>query len=152
MGQVLQAVPQSRLLLLAPRGQARERVLAKLEQEGIAASRVEFADRQPRQEYLKLYHRIDLGLDPAALQRAHHEPGRVLDGGSDPHAGGPEGATRQRQAVAYHYLAGLPYAEVAAIIGGSTDAARRAAADGIAAIRRTYPGAAKAHTHERKGL
>ncbi len=60
--------------------------------------------------------------------------------------------TRQRQAVAYHYLAGLPYAEVAAIIGGSTDAARRAAADGIAAIRRTYPGAAKAHTHERKGL
>jgi RNA polymerase sigma factor (sigma-70 family) len=48
--------------------------------------------------------------------------------------------TRQRQAVAYHYLAGLPYAEVAAIIGGSTDAARRAAADGIAAIRRTYLG------------
>jgi len=48
---------------------------------------------------------------------------------------------RQRQAVAYHYLAGLPYAEVAAIIGGSTDAARRAAADGIAAIRRGYPNA-----------
>ena len=46
---------------------------------------------------------------------------------------------KQRQAVAYHYLAGLPYAEVAAILGGSTDAARRAAADGIAALRRTYP-------------
>jgi RNA polymerase sigma factor (sigma-70 family) len=46
---------------------------------------------------------------------------------------------RQRQAVAYHYLAGLPYAEVAAIVGSSTDAARRAAADGIAALRRTYP-------------
>jgi len=60
--------------------------------------------------------------------------------------------TRQRQAIAYHYLAGLPYAEVAAIIGGSTDAARRAAADGIAAIRRTYPGAAKAPAHERTGL
>jgi RNA polymerase sigma factor (sigma-70 family) len=43
---------------------------------------------------------------------------------------------KQRQAVAYHYLAGLPYAEVAAVIGGSTDAARRAAADGIAALRR----------------
>jgi RNA polymerase sigma factor (sigma-70 family) len=55
---------------------------------------------------------------------------------------------RQRQAVAYHYLAGLPYAEVAAIIGGSTDAARRAAADGIAAIRRTYPVAAK-HTRKK---
>ena len=48
---------------------------------------------------------------------------------------------KQKQAVAYHYLAGLPYAEVAAIIGGSADAARRAAADGIAALRRSYPDA-----------
>ena len=46
---------------------------------------------------------------------------------------------KQRKAVAYHYLAGLPYGDVAAIIGGSTDAARRAAADGIATLRRTYP-------------
>jgi RNA polymerase sigma factor (sigma-70 family) len=46
--------------------------------------------------------------------------------------------TKQRQAVAYHHLAGLPYAEVAALIGGSTDAARRAAADGLATLRRTY--------------
>jgi RNA polymerase sigma factor (sigma-70 family) len=49
---------------------------------------------------------------------------------------------KQRQAVAYHYLAGLPYADIAAIIGGTADAARRAAADGIATLRRTYPGAA----------
>lgn len=49
---------------------------------------------------------------------------------------------KQRQAVAYHYLAGLPYTEIAAILGGSTDAARRAAADGIATLRRSYPGAA----------
>jgi RNA polymerase sigma factor (sigma-70 family) len=47
---------------------------------------------------------------------------------------------RQREAVAYHYLAGLPYAEVAAVTGRSTDAARRAAADGIARLRKTYPG------------
>ena len=46
---------------------------------------------------------------------------------------------KQRHAVAYHYLGGLPYAEVAAVLGGSTDAARRAAADGIATLRRTYP-------------
>jgi len=46
---------------------------------------------------------------------------------------------KQRQAVAYHHLAGLPYADVAALIGGSTDAARRAAADGIANLRRHYP-------------
>jgi RNA polymerase sigma factor (sigma-70 family) len=45
---------------------------------------------------------------------------------------------RQREAVAYHYLAGLPYADVAAVTGGSTDAARRAAADGIARLRKTY--------------
>jgi RNA polymerase sigma factor (sigma-70 family) len=43
---------------------------------------------------------------------------------------------KQLQAVVYHYLAGLPYSEVAAIIGGTAGAARRAAADGIAAIRR----------------
>jgi RNA polymerase sigma factor (sigma-70 family) len=46
---------------------------------------------------------------------------------------------KQRQAVAYHYLGGLPYADVAAVLGGSVAAARRAAADGIAALRRTYP-------------
>ena len=45
---------------------------------------------------------------------------------------------KQRQAIAYHYLAGLQYAEIASIIGGSTDAARRAAADGIATLRRTF--------------
>jgi len=48
---------------------------------------------------------------------------------------------KQKQAIAYHYLAGLPYAEVAAILGGSADAARRAAADGIATLRHSYPGA-----------
>lgn len=44
---------------------------------------------------------------------------------------------RQKQAVTYHYLAGLPYRDIAAIIGGSADAARRAAADGIATLRRS---------------
>ena len=47
---------------------------------------------------------------------------------------------KQRQAVAYHYVAGLPYAEIAQILGGTTDAARRAAADGIKNLRRNYPG------------
>ncbi|ONK09886.1 sigma-70 family RNA polymerase sigma factor [Streptomyces sp. MP131-18] len=46
---------------------------------------------------------------------------------------------RQRAAVAYHYLAGLPYREIAAITGGTPDAARRAAADGIRKLRGTYP-------------
>lgn len=47
---------------------------------------------------------------------------------------------RQRSAVAYHYLVGLPYKEIAAITGGTTDAARRAAADGIRSLRGSYPG------------
>ena len=46
---------------------------------------------------------------------------------------------RQRQAVAYHYVGGIPYAELARIIGGTPEAARRAAADGIKKLRLTYP-------------
>lgn len=46
---------------------------------------------------------------------------------------------KQRTAVAYHYLAGLPYREIAEITGGSADAARRAAADGVKTLRATYP-------------
>ena len=45
---------------------------------------------------------------------------------------------KQRMAVAYHYVAGMPYADVAALVGGSQDAARRAAADGVATLRKTY--------------
>jgi RNA polymerase sigma factor (sigma-70 family) len=45
---------------------------------------------------------------------------------------------KQRETIAYHYLAGLPYADVAEVLGGSPEAARRAAADGIAALRKTY--------------
>ena len=48
---------------------------------------------------------------------------------------------KQCQAVAYHYVAGLPYAEVAQILGGTAEAARRAAADGIRNLRKNYPGA-----------
>jgi RNA polymerase sigma factor (sigma-70 family) len=46
---------------------------------------------------------------------------------------------KQRRSVAYHYLAGLSYAEVATVLGGTPGAARRAAADGIANLRRSYP-------------
>ena len=57
---------------------------------------------------------------------------------------------KQRQAVAYHYVAGLPYAEIAQILGGTVEAARRAAADGIKNLRKNYPGASmKEHHHER---
>ena len=58
--------------------------------------------------------------------------------------------TKQRQVVAYHYLGGLPYAEVAALLGGTADAARRASADGIATLRRTYGTTASASTSRRE--
>ena len=44
---------------------------------------------------------------------------------------------KQRAAVAYRYLADLSYADVARLLGGSEAAARRNAADGIAALRRS---------------
>jgi len=51
---------------------------------------------------------------------------------------------KQRQTVAYHYLAGLPYAQIAELLDTTATAARRAAADGIAALRRSYePGEAR---------
>ncbi|WP_272952246.1 RNA polymerase sigma factor [Mycolicibacterium vanbaalenii] len=59
---------------------------------------------------------------------------------------------KQQQAVAYHYLAGLPYAEVADILGGTADAARRAAADGIATLRHAYNGAVADARHSTKGV
>jgi RNA polymerase sigma factor (sigma-70 family) len=42
---------------------------------------------------------------------------------------------RQRQTIAYHYLAELPYRQVARIVGSTEAAARRAAADGVASLR-----------------
>ncbi len=58
--------------------------------------------------------------------------------------------TKQRQAVAYHHLGGLPYAEVADLLGGTAVAARRAGADGIATLRRTYGATASASTSRRE--
>lgn len=50
---------------------------------------------------------------------------------------------KQRGAVVAHYLADLPYAEVARIIDSSEAAARRSAADGIANLRQRYPEGAR---------
>ncbi|WKG04126.1 RNA polymerase sigma factor [Mycolicibacterium sp. HK-90] len=58
---------------------------------------------------------------------------------------------KQKHAVAYHYLAGLPYDEIAEILGGSAAAARRAASDGIATLRRTYLGDLTVTDVPRKG-
>jgi len=42
---------------------------------------------------------------------------------------------KQRQAVAYHYIAGMPYKDIAVLLGVTPEAARRAGADGVKALR-----------------
>ena len=61
---VLNQTPDSRLLLLCPQGSHRPRTLEILNHQGITENRVEFADPRPRREYLELYHRVDIMLDP----------------------------------------------------------------------------------------
>jgi len=74
-------------------------------------------------------------------------PATVVERAGEPVANGTpaEGAAvralvaalpeRQRLAVAYHYVGGLTHVQTAELIGGSADAVRRAAADGVRALR-----------------
>jgi RNA polymerase sigma factor (sigma-70 family) len=85
------------------------------------------------------------------LVRATSRRPRPIDDSAEPAAGGGESGgwelglwkalealpLRQRQTIAYHYLAGMPYRQVARIVGSTEAAARRAAADGIASLRAT---------------
>ncbi len=48
---------------------------------------------------------------------------------------------KQREAIAYHHLAGLPYTHVAELLDNTESAARRAAADGMKKLRATHLGA-----------
>jgi protein O-GlcNAc transferase len=60
---VLKGVEGSRLILGAPAGSARDRVLREFSAAGIDASRVLFVERTPWEEYLNIYNQIDVGLD-----------------------------------------------------------------------------------------
>jgi predicted O-linked N-acetylglucosamine transferase (SPINDLY family) len=61
---VLRSAPGSRLLLLAPDGAARRRVLSIMQKAGdVDAGRIEFVPHQSRDAYLRTYHRIDVALD-----------------------------------------------------------------------------------------
>jgi protein O-GlcNAc transferase len=62
-GGVMRALPDARLLALAPPGRHRRHLSQRLGEQGIAAERIDFRPFQPRGEYLRSYHDIDLGLD-----------------------------------------------------------------------------------------
>lgn len=60
---VLEAIPTARLLLMAPPGRPRQRLSARFSTHGVDVRRVAFESFRPRPEYLRTYHRMDLGLD-----------------------------------------------------------------------------------------
>jgi protein O-GlcNAc transferase len=62
-GGVMRALPDARLIAMAPPGRHRQRLLQRLGAQGMAAERIDFRAFQPRAEYLRAYHDIDLGLD-----------------------------------------------------------------------------------------
>lgn len=80
------------------------------------------------------------GRRPTPIDRLREhpqpEPGLPVDERDRLYAALASLPQRQRLAVAYHHLGGLPHREVADVIGGTAAAVRRASADGIAALRR----------------
>ena len=97
-----------------------------------------------------------LDLPAGSARNSGSSAARLREGGQDARLGGGDTVVRsveagetaeqvwaalaklpptQREAVVYHHLAGLRYADVAELLGNSEVAARRAAADGIKALR-----------------
>jgi predicted O-linked N-acetylglucosamine transferase (SPINDLY family) len=60
---IMREVPGSKLLLLADPGSHWQRTTEKLQSMGVDPTRVEFAPKRPREQYLELFHHIDLMLD-----------------------------------------------------------------------------------------
>ena len=60
---VLNAVENSRLMLMSGEGQHRQTATDILNSEGVSTDRIIFVKNQPRSQYLKAYDQIDIGLD-----------------------------------------------------------------------------------------
>ena len=93
-------------------------------------------------------------IDVTPRRRPPRDPRRHTDSATSPAPGDavPDAAAELTQALAKLPASrnkpsptttspGCPTPKSPAILGGSADAARRAAADGIAALRRSFPGA-----------
>ncbi|HKT99307.1 MAG TPA: tetratricopeptide repeat protein [Paraburkholderia sp.] len=60
---VFAALPDARLVLMAPPGSAREQIAMRLAAHGVDPARVSFVGFQSRADYLRTYHLIDIALD-----------------------------------------------------------------------------------------
>lgn len=60
---VFAALPDARLVLLAPEGEARAKLAARLASHGVQAARVRFVGMQAREDYLRTWSQIDIALD-----------------------------------------------------------------------------------------
>jgi predicted O-linked N-acetylglucosamine transferase (SPINDLY family) len=60
---ILQRLPNSKLLMHAPPGGSRQRILDHFNKYDLAPDRIEFTARVPYDEYLATYKRIDIALD-----------------------------------------------------------------------------------------
>jgi predicted O-linked N-acetylglucosamine transferase (SPINDLY family) len=60
---VMTQLPDSRLMLLAPPGQTRDRLAAMIAPLGVARDRIDFVDRLPREQFLAQFNKIDVSLD-----------------------------------------------------------------------------------------
>jgi predicted O-linked N-acetylglucosamine transferase (SPINDLY family) len=61
---ILHRVPESRLMLSAPPGDHRQRILDVFGANGVSSERIEFVAKQCFPDFLALHHQIDIALDP----------------------------------------------------------------------------------------
>ncbi len=62
--EILNQVPRSRIILHAQPGKYLESITQFFARHGIAPDRLEFVSRQPRDQYMRTHHRLDIALDP----------------------------------------------------------------------------------------
>ena len=87
-------------------------------------------------DQLRATRRAPFPVDHPPTRTMNGEDTSVSDADTELWAAVAALAPKQRAAVAYHYLADLPYAEIATLLETTEAAARRSAADGIAVLRR----------------